>query len=472
MIYEADWRSLSQHPTPQWFKDAKFGIYTHWGVYSVPAYGPNGTWYPYNMYREGTAQYEHHVKTYGDPAQFGYKDFIPMFTGEKFDPDAWAALFAQSGAQFAGPVGEHHDGFCMWDTTHSEWNATKLGPKRDVVGELERAIRAQGMRYMVALHHAENWWFFPHWKPQYDTADPRYASLYGAPHNLTTPIGEGFFDQEKPDQAFLERWQAKILEVIDKYRPDMLWFDFGLKAIQEKYKKAFLSYYYNKEAEWGKEVVLTYKWHDLVAGTAVLDLERGRLGELAYYTWINDTTVDAGDGWGYIQNTDYKSTTTLIHGLVDIVSKNGCLLLNVGPKPNGEIPDEAKERLLGIGEWLKLNGEAIYGTMPWMTYGEGPTRMVKSGYFSEDQEVRYTANDIRFTGKGSSIYAILLGWTNEPITIESLKALYNGEVRAVSMLGSHEEIRWEMTDAGLLVHLPAQPPCEHAYVLKIERNEW
>ena len=181
--YLPSWNSLRVHQTPQWLRDAKFGIYTHWGIYSVPAHGPNGTWYPYFMYREGSPQYEYHLKTYGHPSKFGYKDFIPMFTAEKFDPDEWAELFTQAGAKFAGPVGEHHDGFAMWDTRYSEWNAAKMGPRRNVVGELEKAIRKQDMRFMVALHHAENWWFFPHWRPEFDTSDPRYSGLYGQLHN-------------------------------------------------------------------------------------------------------------------------------------------------------------------------------------------------------------------------------------------------------------------------------------------------
>jgi alpha-L-fucosidase len=198
--YQPTWDSLRTHPTPQWFKNAKFGIYTHWGVYCVPAKGPNATWYPYNMYREGTAQWEYHVKTYGGSEKFGWKDFIPMFTADKFDPDEWAEAFAGSGARYAGPVGEHHDGFTMWDTLYNEWNATRMGPRTDVVGRLEKAIRKAGMRYLIALHHAENWWFYPHWRKEFDTSDPRYAGLYGEAHDLEGKVGKGFFDQERPSK--------------------------------------------------------------------------------------------------------------------------------------------------------------------------------------------------------------------------------------------------------------------------------
>jgi alpha-L-fucosidase len=469
--FQPTWNSLKEHTTPTWFREAKFGIYTHWGVYSVPAAGPNVTWYPYNMYRKGSEQYEHHVKKYGGPERFGYKDFIPMFTGEKFDPDEWAELFKNAGAQYAGPVGEHHDGFCLWDTEYSEWKATKMGPKRDVVGELARAIRKQDMRYMVALHHAENWWFYPHWIKEFDTADPQYAGLYGEPHDLDGKVdNDDFFGQSKPSQAFLEMWYGKILEVIDNYEPDMLWFDFGLERIQEQYRKEFLAYYYSKAEEWGRDVLVTYKWHHLVPGTALIDLELGRFDKLTYHEWLTDTTVDDGQGWGYHEGGDYKSLRTLVHYLVENVSKNGYLLLNVGPKPNGEIPDQAKALLNGIGAWLEINGEAIYGTTPWLTYGEGPTRMEKAGYFMEDAEVQFTANDIRFTAKGDDLYAICLGWPEEQVVIESLHALYESEIRSVKMLGVDRELEWSLTDEGLKITPPAEKPCENAFVFKVERK--
>ena len=479
MTYEPSWNSLRSHVTPQWFRDAKFGIYTHWGVYSVPACGPNATWYPYYMYREGTPQHAHHVQTYGPPSRFGYKDFIPMFTAERFDPDEWADLFRRAGARFAGPVGEHHDGFAMWDSQWTEWNAARMGPRRDVVGELAKAIRRQGMRFMVALHHAENWWFFPHWRKEFDTADPRYAGLYGELHNQEWAesmfVAEANKDlwalQDKPSQAFLEQWLGKIREVIDKYQPDLLWFDFALRHIQEHHKREFLAYYYNKAEEWGKEVVVTYKWHDLVPGSAVIDLELKRFAELAYNDWITDTTVDDGHGWGYLQETAYKTATSLVHYLVDNVSKNGYMLLNVGPKPDGQIPDQARELLLAIGRWLQVNGEAIYGTTPWMVYGEGPTQMTKSGPFCHDQEVQHTAKDIRFTVKDDVLYAICLGWPGDAAVIKVLpQRLYASEIQSVTMLGAQGELPWSIAPDGFIVKTPDRKPCEHAFTFKIVRK--
>jgi alpha-L-fucosidase len=474
--YQPTWDSLRAHVTPQWLKDDKFGIYTHWGIYCVPARGPNATWYPYNMYRPETEQYAYHVKTYGGPEKFGYKDFIPEFTGAKFDADEWAELFKGSGARFAGPVGEHHDGFTMWNTKYSDWNAVKMGPKRDVVGELAKAMRAQDMRYLIALHHAENWWFFPHHVPAYDTADPRYAGLYGDPHDLNgipdrQPHHTEWWDFERPSQAFLEKWKNKTLEAIDLYQPDLLWFDFGLRFVQEKYKKEFLAYYFNKGLEWGKEVVVTYKWHDLVPGSGVIDLELGRFDTLTYMDWITDTTVDAGHGWGYLKETPYKTPQNLIHYLIDNVSKNGYMLLNVGPRPDGSIPEQAQAILRAMGKWLALNGEAIYGTNPWWIYGEGPTQMVKAGYFMEDQEVQYTPQDFRFTVKGDVLYAICLGWPAEEFTIESLSKLYPGEIKSVQMLGHGQDLAWQWTPKGVKIVRPAEKTGEHAYVFKIQRGQ-
>jgi alpha-L-fucosidase len=430
------------------------------------------------MYREGTEQYEYHVKTYGLPSEFGYKDFIPMFTAEHFDADEWAELFKKAGAQFAGPVGEHHDGFSMWDSQQTEWNAARMGPKQDVVAKLEKAIRKQGLRFMVALHHAENWWFFPHWRKDFDTADPKYSGLYGPLHNTDWPDEPPNIERsrewermDRPNKEFLDRWLAKTKEIIDNFQPDLLWFDFGIKFVQEHYKREMLAYYYNKETEWGKEVAVTYKWHDLPPGTGIVDLELGRFDKMTYHPWITDTTVDDGHGWAYLKGANYKTLDTLVHYLIDNVSKNGYMLLNVGPKPNGLIPEEAKELLAGIGRWMDVNSEAIYGTTAWVTYGEGPTEMPKGGYFMEDQEVQYTGQDIRYTVKDDVIYAICLGWPGKEATMGELKRLYPTEITSVHMLGSDQPLAWSMTDRGLVISTPDERPCENAYVFKIIRQQ-
>jgi len=424
------------------------------------------------MYREGTEQYKHNVKHYGHPSKFGYKDFIPMFKAEKFDPEEWADLFKKAGAQFAGPVAEHHDGFSMWDSEVNDWNAAKMGPRRDVVGELEKAIRKRGMKFMVAFHHAANWWFFPHWRREFDTSDPKYSGLYGPIHNEDAKPDIKWEEQDLPSEEFLELWKAKIKEVIDKYKPDLIWFDFGLAGIREKYRREILAYYFNRAEEWGVDVGVTFKRPGLPPGVGVEDLELGRMERLTYHKWITDTDIAVGGAWSYIQNIKYKSAKTLVHNLVDNVSKNGYLLLNVGPKADGEIPEPAKKRLLEIGEWLRVNGEAIYGATSWFIHGEGPTRMEKGGAFSEVEEVEYTAEDIRFTVKGNALYAICLGWPGEEITIRSLRrarltVMDEQDIGCVKMLGVDGELEWSMTSKGLNIKTPRRKPCKFAYTFKI-----
>jgi len=473
MTYNASWDSLRQFTTPQWLREGKFGIYTHWGVYSVPACRPNGTWYPRNMYIEGTPQNEYHKKTYGDPSVFGYKDFIPMFTGEKFNAEKWAELFAKAGACFAGPVGEHHDGFAMWDTAYSRWNSAKMGPKVDVVAALEKAIRAQGMKFMVAMHHIENHYFFPHNRTDCDIADPAFSDLYGEIHDTDRFISEQELGaQQKPSKHALDIWMGKTKEIIDRFSPDALWFDFGLQFVQEHYKREMLAYFYNEALRKGQEPLFMYKNNDLAVGSGLIDLELGRFDRLMHNEWITDTTVDDGEGWCYLFDAKYKSPRTLVHYLIDNVSKNGYLLLNVGPKPNGEIPEEAQHILLEMGRRLSINGEAIYGTTPWRYDGEGPTKMLNSGNFSENENLRYTAADIRYTAKGDTIYAHCLAWPeNGTYVLERIKSeLYDGEIAGITLLGSGEPLPWRVGANGVEVTVGSQKPCDYAYVLKIERK--
>lgn len=463
--YESTWNSLRRIPMPQWLRDGKFGIYTHWGIYSVPAYGKNGTWYAHDIYtNQDSDDYRHHIATYGPLDKFGYKDFIPMFTGSHFDPDEWAELFKNAGARFAGPVAEHHDGFAMWNTKYSKWNAAKMGPKRDVVGELARAYKAQGLKFLTAFHHGAHWFYFPTWDSHYDVGDPRYSGLYGEIH----PKGA------LPDEKFLDVWLGKLEEVIDNYDPDVIWFDFGLKLIQQWYKERFARYYFNKAIDRKKDVTITYKYHDMVPGVGIYDLELGQETEMTYSEWITDTTIDAGSGWGYIRGLGFKSVNELVTGLVDRVSKNGFLLLNVGPKPDGTIPETAKERLQGIGDWLRINGEAIYGTSPWLTAGEGPTQLQKNGPFNENNALRYTPQDIRFTYKNNTLYATVLAWPGDQAAVTSFvpkgqtwPGLYPSEIASIQMLGSDEPIKWQYTKDAVLLTTPRVQPCKDAFVYKI-----
>jgi len=414
--YKPTWESLREYKeVPKWLRDGKFGIYTHWGPYAVHAHGENTTWYSFNMYADADSEARKHFeKTFGKlTPEFGYKDLIPKFTAEKFDADEWAELFKKAGARFAGPVAEHHDGFAMWDTKYSDWNAAKMGPKRDIVGELEKAIKKRDMKFVTAFHHAANWFFFPVWDKRYDTGDPKNSGLYGQPH--------------KPgamrNQAFLDEWYGKIIEVIDTYSPDFIWFDFALDSIPEGYVKDFLAHYYNHATEKNKEVVVTYKGNDLVPATGVRDLELGQEPGLTYHEWITDSTVDDRGAWGYAEDLTFKPPDRVIDNLVDRVSKNGYLLLNVGPKADGTIPEEARDLLLTVGAWLDVNGEAIYGTSPWIIAGEGPTNLGRATElgFNEADTV-YTKEDIRFTVKGDTIYATFLDWPGEKALITTLRA--------------------------------------------------
>jgi alpha-L-fucosidase len=468
--YQPTWNSVKTHSTPQWLKDGKFGIYTHWGIYAVPAQGPNATWYASNLYNKPNGpERKYHIATYGPLEKFGYKDFIPMFTGEKFNADEWADLFEKAGAKFAGPVAEHHDGFSMWDTKYSEWNAAKMGPKRDVVGELSIAIKKRNMKFVTAFHHAENWFYFPTWDKRYDCGDPRYSGLYGPIHKK----------EDLPTKAFLDRWEGKIIEVIDKYDPDFIWFDFGLQLITDSYKEDVLAYFYNNALKHNKEVVVSYKDHDLPPGAGLLDLELSQETDLTYYDWITDTSIDDGQGWGYVKGLGFKTTDNLVDNLVDRVSKNGYLLLNVGPMPDGTIPEPVKERLLAMGKWLQINGEAIYGTTCWVIAGEGPTKLDPNNKgFNEQNDLIYTSQDIRFTSKDNCLYAIVLDWPGERVIIKSLAqkgltwtGLYPSEIASVTMLGDGKELKWELTKEGLSIETPKIKPCDYAYSFKIVRKK-
>ncbi|GCE09581.1 alpha-L-fucosidase [Dictyobacter aurantiacus] len=457
--FEADWESLKGYTVPAWYEDAKFGIFIHWGVYSVPGFG--NEWYPRNMYLQDSREFKHHVETYGSQAQFGYKDFIPLFKAEKFDADAWANIFRQAGAQFVVPVAEHHDGFAMYDSAFSEWTAAKMGPRRDLIGELAEAVRKQWLVFGLSSHRAEHWWFYEGGMVfDSDVQDPRYIGLYGPAQPKTM----------QPNEVFLDDWLARTCELVDKYQPQLVWFDWWIEEPAfRRYLQRFAAYYYNRGAQWARGVAINYKHDAFPAGSAVFDIERGQLTDIRYPFWQTDTAV-AKNSWGYTENQEYKTATELVGDLVDIVSKNGALLLNIGPRPDGTIPEPEVELLLNIGRWLKINGEAIYGTRPWKTFGEGPTQVV-GGSFNDTKRAAFTSQDIRFTTHGETLYAIALAWPADgTVTIKSLASdatLFQHQIGKVELLGYPEELQWRREAAGLVISLPEQKPCEHAFAFRI-----
>jgi alpha-L-fucosidase len=473
--YTADLESLRQvNPVPEWFKDAKFGIYFHWGVYSVPAFA--NEWYPRNMYREGSQENRHHIENYGHPNEWpfhyfitgaedkhgNFKQFAPRLKSEggNFDPQEWADLFAAAGARFAGPVAEHHDGFSMWASDVNPWNARDQGPGMDLVGVLTDAFRERGMRIILSMHHAYNiTGFFDH-VPQTD--DPDLQILYGQ------------MGKERNEEVWLEKHR----EIIDKYRPDIIWQDFNLPALSEEVLYEFLAYYYNRAGEWGKEVVTTYKDaldHDI----AVLDYERGGPVDLTEYYWLTDDAISR-TSWCYTVGINYYKPVEVLHGFFDRISKNGNLLLNISPRADGSIPSEQREILLFMGDWLGKYGEAVYETRAWVKFGEGPTQMGAGHPHGEGVHFipprAGTPEDIRFTRSKDNtvLYAILLGWPEEgntvPVTSLAEGRLPLDGLAGVSLLGpgkgEYLPASYKQDGAALHVELPARPLEEPAYVLK------
>ena len=458
--FAASWDSLQEYEIPKWYLDAKFGIFIHWGVYCVPAFG--NEWYPRQMYQRGTPHYQHHVDTYGPHTEFGYKDFIAMLTAEKFDASEWAELFADAGAKFIVPVAEHHDGFAMYDCSFSDWTATKMGPKRDIIGELATAVRSKQMVFGLSSHRAEHFWFFDGGKTfASDVQDPANDGLYGPaqPH----PDDHHDLAANPPTPDFLDDWLARTCELVDKYQPQLVWFDWwiGNNGFVSHLQR-FTSYYYNCGAAWNKGVAINYKYEAFPKGTAVFDVERGQLSEIRPEFWQTDTSVSR-NSWGYVTNHDYKPVSDIVHDLVDIVSKNGALLLNIGPRADGTIPEPEVEMLLEIGRWLKVNGEAIYGTRPWHVFGEGPTK-VPTGAFTDTKRQAFTQEDIRFTTKGESLYATVLAWPEGELTITSLA---DQTIAGVALLGYDGTLTWSSDAEGLHIRMPAQKPCAHAFAFRI-----
>lgn len=466
--YTAAWSSVDQHPpAPEWFQDAKFGIYYHWGVFSVPAFV--NEWYPRNMHNNGSAENNHHKQVYGDPSVWPYHNFIngardkagnwvqfaPRLksAGGNFDPNEWAQLFVDAGARFAGPVAEHHDGYSMWNSSVNEWNSVRTGPRLDLVGLHAEAIRAKGMKFMVSLHHAYN--YTGYYQFVASQSDPSLRKLYGQ------------LDRAAEDQL----WYDKLREVIDLYQPDLLWQDFNLGQVAESQRLNFLAYYFNKAVAGNKDVVATYKDGFNNRGE-VFDYERGGPAGLQTPYWLTDDSISSSS-WCYTTGIGYYSMKAMLHSLIDRVSKNGTMLLNIAPQWDGTIPSGQKDILLGIGDYLKRFGESIYATRAWSAYGEGPTQM-GGGSFTTPREG--TSSDIRFTRNKTNtiLYATVLGWPGSTLNIATLNAnrINLSSLTSVQLLGStagaYIDLPSRNQDAGgLHITMPSQPYSAPAYAIKL-----
>ena len=471
--FSDSWASLVNYRTPDWYRKLKFGIFIHWGVYSVPAFG--NEWYPRNMYMQDSPEFRHHVATYGPHKAFGYKDFIPLFRAERFDPEAWAALFARSGAKYVVPVAEHHDGFQMYRSAISHWNAFEMGPRRDVLGELSAACRSKGLVMGASSHRIEHWFFLGHGREfDSDIHEPLVRGDFYWP-SMPEPKWHDIYGQPAPSREYMEDWLMRTCELIDRYHPSIIYFDWWIEHSAAKpWIRKLAAYYYNQAAARGEEVVINYKHDAFLFGAAVPDVERGQFNEIKPFIWQTDTSV-ARNSWGYTEGNDYKSAEELIWNLVDVVSKNGNFLLNIGPKADGTIPEEDARLLQEIGAWLDVNGEAIYGSRPWRMFGEGPTQLVE-GQFSDDVAPNFTDRDFRFTMKGDALYVIAMKCSDRgEYCVRALgeldasrQANFHGIIRHVRLLGADAELPWTRDEAGLHLHCPARSATPLVFKITLE----
>ncbi|MDH4442462.1 MAG: alpha-L-fucosidase [Rhizobium sp.] len=466
--YAANWASLHSYGFPDWYVDGKFGIFIHWGPSSVAGY--HSDWYAREMYREGTKAFQYHLETFGKHDEVGYKDLIPRYTMENFEPDRWASLFRQAGAQFVVPLAEYHDGFAEYDSSFTPYKATAMGPNRDLLGDLFSSLRKVGITTGCSSHYAENWWFFNGGvKFPSDVQDPAFAALYGPAQREELPA----------NHEFMKHWLCRTCDFVEKYRPSLVWFDGCFNGIEQKlyepYLKQFAAFYFNRSVAWGQKVAINYKHFSFPDDVGVRDYERGQLSDITHPFWQTDTAM-ARNTWIYIRDAVYKDAEVLIGDLVDIVSKNGALLLNIGPKPDGTIPEPEVARLEAIGRWLAVNGEAIYHTRPWTIFGEGPSR-IEEGHFTDTHRQAYTSKDIRFTQRNPErihdeiLYATVLAWPDDDrVLIRSLadgSGLHTRGIRRIDLLGGPSDLEWTRNEDGLSVILPPHRPSEVGLSLRL-----
>lgn len=468
--FTSDMESFWNYRYPDWFRDAKFGIWAHWGPQAVPR---QGDWYARKLYQEDGPVFKYHLEHYGHPSKFGYKDIIPLWKAERWDPEKLMALYKKVGARYFVSMATHHDNFFLWNSKIHRWNAVKMGPMKDVVGQWQQAAKKEGLRFGVSEHLGASYTWFqvsrgsdmkgPMKGVKYDGADPAYEDLY---HPATKPDDRAWLTNDSANQ---QNWLASITEVIDMYHPDLLYSDSELPF--GEVGRTMLAHFYNQDIvknNGNLEAVYTCK-HLTSEGRWVRDIERGAMDSISPDPWQTDTSI--GD-WYYRTGQKYMTGTEVIQMLVDIVSKNGNLLLNVVQTPEGDLEPDVLGILDEISAWTPVNGEGIYGTRPWKVYGEGPSLIKKEkGRFGGVRDVRpYESTDLRFTTKGETLYAFFMGVPEGSFNITSLgknSKLSEKKVKSVAMLGVDEKLRWKQQDDALIISKPSKLPDWKVIAFKI-----
>ncbi len=503
--FEPNWDSLQQYECPEWFRDVKFGIFLHYGLNTVP--GVDGHYARHMYWQEkpdpvkGTGWtastpkvYKHHVETYGHPTKFGYKDFLPLWKADKFDALAMARFFKSCGARYVVPVAVHCDNFDNWNSKHHRWNSANMGPRIDFVGEWKKACRQEGLYFGVSSHFNnghENVFF----QGRADTSGP----LAGVPYDTQDSRYEDFYHKRTPDgRKILSEYLApeflkRHLQLIDDYQPDLLYFDGPLPYQDAGMQIGAHFFNMNLKRHNGRENGVLNLKRGFQKGACTLDIEKGQADRLMDEPWQTDTTINPG--WFYLGGVEKPSVVDgdissrkvdeqsqvrgdglrmnaaqIVDNMIDIVSKNGNLLLNIGQRADGSIPQIYRDELEKVGHWLKLNGDAIYGTRPWVRYGEGPTQ-IKTGYDTEPLSP-WKAEDIRFTTKGDTLYVIPLAWPDSgvlKVTSLDKTAKEVGQIKSVRLLGYDGRIQWTRDASGLTIKFPDEKPCEFAYVFELKQ---
>ncbi len=471
--YKAEWSSLARHKTPEWYMNGKLGVFIHWGIYSVPAFGSE--WYSRSMYDKNCREFEYHRENYGDHKDFGYKDFIPMFKAEKFNAAEWLSLFKRAGVKYIVPVAEHHDGFAMYETEFNRWNSKNMGPCRDVLGEIKAECEKNGLTLCASTHRAEHYFFMNMGRTfESDVNDEEYADFYGPAvycpefHSHDTHRYTADTYSKGASEEWLSDWLVRTCELIDKYQPSVVYFDWWIHNHSFKpYLKKLAAYYYNRAEEWGREVTINFKHEAFPQGVATFDVERGALTGISPFYWQTCTAIGKRS-WGYIKDNEFKTAKQLVCDLIDIVSKNGNMLINVGPKPDGTITAEETEVLVQMGKWLEVNGEGIYGTTFWKIFGEGDVN-AEDGFFKDNDEKPFTETDFRFTYKNGCLYAFQM----RPAKTAKIKALrkhipHDYLIESIELLGSDEKISFMRTEEFLEINLNDNPESDFPLCYKIE----